>query len=170
MVKFDQDIINIFNEYIPYLYKNTLDIADLELDINYRNKSQNYYSQLNELRSKYLNYSSKNICNLELKKQIKDLEYQAKLYNTWGALQEFYLKNKNTFFSNINQIDLHGLYQKEAAAMLYIVIPILINNKIKTLKIITGNGKFIIHKITLSVLNHFKIKYKVQSNNIIASL
>ena len=132
MVKYDQYIIEIFYDYIPYLYERTLDITILELHINYREKAQMIFSQINDLRIKASEYRRKGISNLHINQQISKLENNAKLYNTWGALQEFYIKNKDNINMHDNlQIDLHGLYQKETSAILFVIIDV-IKNKIKT--------------------------------------
>lgn len=173
MVKYDQYIIDIFYEYIPYLYDKSMDTSILELDINYRIKSDQIYNKITYLRSKAYLYKNKGISNVHIYEQISSLENTFKLYKTWGALQDFYNKNKNTFFSNINQIDLyqidlHGLYQKEASAMLFVIIDIIRKNK-SSLKIITGKGALVIYNTTVSVLKDLNIKYKVYQNYILAS-
>ena len=164
MVKYDRFIIDIFDEYIPYLYDNTLDTADLELNINYRSKAQSVYDDIKLFQLKANNYNKKSISSHHIFEQIRNLEKNAKLYNTWGALQIFYFNNNKHFNNNI--IDLHGLYQKEASGLLYVYFS-KINCQPKNLTIITGRGNGIINNITISVLNDFKFKFKVDESKII---
>ena len=165
MVKYDLFIIEIFNQYIPYLFDQSLDISELELGTNYRIESDKLYQEINQKRLKSYEYYKNKISNHHINSNIKDIEYYAKLYNVWGALQVLYIKNKNTFFNKVNEIDLHGLYQKEAAAVIHIIINFY--KKGDKLKIITGKGKNIIFNIVMSVLNEKDIKYRIEPNYIL---
>lgn len=162
MVKFDQNIIEILNEYIPYIYDKSLDIDILELNIDYRKKADDIMYKINQLKEKSYNYKSKKIPNEHISGDINYQYNTYQLYMTWGALQIFYKNNVNNI--DINVIDLHGLYQKEAVAILYILIEYM---SLKRLKIITGRGNGILFNITQSVLKHFQKKYKILDNNTI---
>jgi len=162
MVKFDQDIIDILNEYLPYIYNKSIDISILELEIDYRQEANNILYQINKLKEKAFTYNKKKISNNHISCEISNLRSTYQLYMTWGALQVFYKNNFNNITNNV--LDLHGLYQKEAAAILYICIKYL---NLTKLNIITGKGSGAIFNITQSVLKEFKIKYKVNTNSII---
>lgn len=162
MVKFDHQVIEILNEYIPDIYNKSIDISVLELDIDYRNKAQEIMYQINNFKEKADNYRRRRISNDHITDNISSLQNKYTLYMTWGALQVFYKNNINNFDYNI--LDLHGLYQKEASAILYICIKYL---NLKKLNIITGKGKGVIYNITQSILKEFSIKFKLQDNFII---
>ena len=162
MVKFDHQVIEILNEYIPDIYNKSIDISVLELDIDYRNKAQEIMYQINNFKEKADNYRRRRISNDHITDNISSLQNKYTLYMTWGALQVFYKNNINNFDYNI--LDLHGLYQKEASAILYICIKYL---NLKKLNIITGKGKGVIYNITQSIIKEFSIKFKLQDNCII---
>jgi len=169
MVKYDQYIINIFYDYIPYLYKNTLNIDILELHIDYREEAQKIFEKIYNLKIKSTQYYKKKIPSDHIRHEITKLEDVAKLYNTWGAIQHFYNINKNTFFSNFQEVDLHGLYQKESSALLFVILDI-IKNDYKKIKIITGKGKHVIYNSSINVLKDLKLKYNINSNFILVYL
>lgn len=162
MVKFDHQVIEILNEYIPDIYNKSIDISVLELDIDYRNKAQEIMYQINNFKEKAHDYNRRKISCNHISDNISSLQNKYTLYMTWGALQVFYKNNINNFDYNI--LDLHGLNQKEASAILYICIKYL---NLKKLNIITGKGKGVIYNITQSILKEFSIKFKLQDNFII---
>ena len=162
MVKFDYQIIEILYDYIPDIYDKTIDTSILELEIDYRKKANEIIYQIDNLKEKAGDYKRRKISNDHINSKIKSLQNTYNLYMTWGALQVFYKNNINKIDYNI--LDLHGLYQKEAAAILYICIKYL---NLKNLNIITGRGKGIIYNITQSILKEFSIKYKINNNTII---
>ena len=166
MVKYDQYIINIFYESIPYLYKNTLNIDILELHIDYRKEAKKIFEKISNLKIKSNQYYKKKIPSDHIRFEITKLEDVAKLYNTWGAIQHFYNINKNTFFSNILEVDLHGLYQKESSALLFVIFDIIKNDSTK-IKIITGKGQGIVYNSSINVLKNLKLKYNIKNNFIL---
>jgi len=162
MIKFDHNIIDILNEYLPYIYDKSINISLLELEIDYRQEANNILYQINKLKEKAFNYRKRKISSEHISCDISSLQNIFQLYMTWGALQVFYKNNYKNIDYNV--LDLHGLYQKEAASILYICIKYL---NLTKLNIITGKGSGAIFNITQSVLKEFKIKYKIESNCII---
>ena len=168
MVKFDQKIINIMYDYLPFIYDKTIDISILELDIDYRQKANNVMNNINKVKEKAFKYSSQKISNYHLSNEISKLYDTYYLYLTWGAIQTYYNNNINYFGNNI--IDLHGLYQKEVTSVLYIYFNYIRskndNNKVK---IITGRGTGAVMNITVATIKTLNLNFKIENNCLIVS-
>lgn len=151
-------IYNLYFEYLIYFYLNPNKINELELDIDYRELSEQIISSKKKIINKINDFRSRKISQFHLSDELHNLNLRCQEYSAWGGLQIFYKNNINFFDKKINTIDFHGLYSHEAKAILKVFFPDYLNG---TYKIITGNGSKVIYNLTLKFLKDNKIKNQI---------
>ncbi|VVU95298.1 hypothetical protein CPAV1605_1046 [seawater metagenome] len=156
-------ITNLYFDYLPYFYNETLSLDELELDKDYRLLAQEIYESKQQLLHRMQNYHSKKIGQSHLSHELTKLNFLHQEYSAWGGLQTFYKNNKDTFFKKSNSVDLHGLYSKEVGPILEVIFYL---SKDK-LHIITGKGNGTVYKTTKNFLEKRKIKYSLSNNTFI---
>ncbi len=122
---------------------------------NYRKKLYNINNLLNDYRVDYFNKEYGNIL-YNIKKEENSI-FRWKIQYL-ASLEIFYNNNYN-YFSNLNIVDMHGLYSQEMVDILDSLYYFWIEKNIKIIDIIIGNGNRILYKKLIEYLKKWNIKY-----------
>lgn len=136
---------------IPNLIKK-----QISLDFkNYRKKFNSTFDLLNSYKK---DYSTKEYGNILYSIKSEDILKNQWKYQYLSSL-EIFDNNNYHYYPYLINVDMHGLRVNEMINILDILFDYWAINKIKKIKIITGNGNKILHKALIKYLKEWHIKY-----------